>query len=179
MMFKIVFAALTASVLIATATASNPQTIQSDKGPKYFFSAFFKGNPPDCRTFYPVPIGTLPSRKDSDQVCLPPPIAVIPEYGREYAQLMRRAIRAGIRGDYDSALILFRRAHLMEISKDYFGYSNREALRGIHGALVAKRYQQDPHPVERLTPQFFWYYWTGTGDRGNWGRNIVNQTNQY
>ena len=171
-MLKPIFATLTASVLVTTATSINAQT---SKSPKYFFSDFFKGKPSDCRTFYPLPIGELPSRQDADFVCIPPPIAIIPEYGRDYAQIMRRAIRAGIRGDYDSALIHFRRAHLIEISKNHLGYSNREALRGIQGALVAKRYRLDPHPNKRLTPQFFWYYWTGTGDRGNWGRNFERQ----
>lgn len=170
-MVKKLFASITASALIATATPVNAQT----GIPKYFLGSFFKGNPPDCKTFYPEPIGTVPSRTASDGVCLPPPIAIIPGYGKTYAQLMRKGIDAGMRGDYDTALIDFRRAHQIEIAKNYLGYSNREALRGISGATVAKRYQLEPHPSKRLTPEFFWYYWTGWGERGNWGKNIVDR----
>jgi hypothetical protein len=165
-------ATIIASLLVTTAASVNAQ---SEKIPKYFLSDFFKGKPPNCKTLYPPPIGSLPSRTESNQVCVPPPIAIIPEYGVKYAQLMRKGIQAGIRGDYNTALINFRRAHSIEISKNYLKYSNREALRGINGALVAKRYQQNPRPSKRLTPQFFWYYWTGTGDRGNWGTNIIEQ----
>lgn len=169
---KEIIAIVTAALLVASTTPTNAQTSRSSK---YFFSDFFKGRPSDCQTSYPVPIGTIPSRQDANLGCLPPPIAIIPGYGKIYAQLMRRAIQAGVRGDYDSALIHFRRAHLIEISKNHLGYSNREALRGIQGALVAKRYRKNPHPSKRLTPEFFWYYWTGTGDRGNWGRNFERQ----
>ena len=124
--------------------------------------------------YYPEPIGRLPSHRlsENDDLCTPPPVAIIPKYGKEYARLMRNGINAGVSGDYDSALINFRRAHLIEISKNYLGYRNREALRGINGATVAKRYYKDPHPSERLTPQLFWYHWTGTGDRGKWGKVI-------
>jgi hypothetical protein len=167
-----IFATITASVLVATAAPINAQIY---KGSRYFLSDFFKQEQPDCKIFYPVPIGAVPSRIASDRVCLPPPLAIIPGYGKEYARIMRKGIQAGIRGDYDTALINFRRAQQIEIAKNYLGYNNREALRGINGALVAMRYQQNPHPSKRLTPQFFWYYWTGTGDRGNWGRNINEQ----
>ncbi len=168
-MEKKIVATITASVLIATVTPLNAQTY---KGSRYYFSDFFKDKPSDCKNFYPVPIGEVPGHRASDDVCLPPPITIIPEYGKDYAQLMRRGIQSGLRGDYDTALINFRRAHSIEISKNYLGYTNREALRGINGAMDGKRYQQNPHPNKRLTPQFFWYYWTGTGKRGNWGRNF-------
>ncbi len=168
-MLKKIFATLAASALVITAA---PINAQSDNGQRYFFRNILD-EPPNCQTFYPEPIGTLPSRMDDDQICLPPPIAIIPKYGRYYARLMRTAINAGINGDYDTALINFRRAHLIEMSKNHLGYSNREALRGINGAVVAKRYQINPHPDNRkLTPEFFWYHWTGTGERGNWGRII-------
>lgn len=166
-MFKKVFATITVSVLMAAAPI-NAQSYAS----KYFFSDFFKNKPSDCKTFYPVPVGAVPGHKAPDDVCMPPPITIIPGYGRDYAQLMRKGIQAGVTGDYNTALLNFRRAHLIEISKNYLGYSNREALRGINGALDAKRYQQNPHPNKRLKPQFFWYYWTGIGKRGNWGRNF-------
>ncbi len=166
-MFKKVFATITVSVLMAAAPI-NAQSYPS----KYFFSDFFKNKPSDCKTFYPVPVGAVPGHKAPDDVCMPPPITIIPGYGRDYAQLMRKGIQAGITGDYNTALLNFRRAHSIEISKNYLGYSNREALRGINGALEAKRYQQNPHPSKRLKPQFFWYYWTGIGRRGNWGRNF-------
>ena len=146
-----------------------------ERAPKYFRSSFYKNKPSDCKIFYPVPVGAVPSHKASDKTCLPPPLAIIPEYGKNYARLMKRGIRAGMRGDYNTALINFRRAHQIELSKDYLGYTNREALRGINGAMVAQRYQLEPHPVKRLTPKFFWYYWTGTGDRGNWGRHIIER----
>jgi len=165
---------LIAAALIAIATIL-PAQAQMTREPKYFRSSFYKNNPPDCKIFYPVPIGAVPSRKAPDDTCLPPPLAIIPEYGKNYTRLMKTGIRAGIKGDYNTALINFRRAQQIEISKDYLGYTNREALRGINGAMVAQRYQLEPHSVKRLTPKFFWYYWTGTGDRGNWGRNIIER----
>jgi len=165
-MLKQFFALLAASALLVTTA---PINAQSNNEQRYFFSDFYD-EPSNCQIFYPEPIGKLPSFLTGDQACLPPPIAIIPGYGSSYARLMRNAINAGIKGDYNTALINFRRAHLIEISKNYLGYTNREALRGINGALVAKRYQVEPHPDKRLTPQFFWYYWTGTGKRGNWGK---------
>ena len=162
----------TLAVLIAIATAL-PTQAQTTRELKYFRSSFYKNNPSDCKIFYPVPVGAVPSRKAKDDTCLPPPLAIIPGYGKDYTRLMKTGIRAGIRGDYKTALINFRRAQQIEISKDHLGYTNREALRGINGAMVAQRYQIEPHPVKRLTPKFFWYYWTGTGDRGNWGKNII------
>jgi len=48
-----------------------------------------------------------------NKICLPP-IAIIPKYGSYYARLMRIAINAGLRGDYDTALINFRRARLID-----------------------------------------------------------------
>lgn len=165
-MLKKIFATLTASAVVITAA---PINAQSDNGQRYFFRNFLD-EPPDCEKFYPEPIGTLPSRMAEDQICLPPPLTIIPKYGRNYARLMRIAIKAGIKGDYDTALINFRRAHLIEISKNHLGYSNREALRGINAAVVAKRYQRHPDPNNnKFTPEFFWYHWTGTGERGNWG----------
>ena len=143
--------------------------------PKYFYSSFYKNKPSDCKIFYPVPVGAVPSHKAKDDTCLPPPLVIIPEYGKEYTRLMKTGIRAGIRGDYNTALINFRRAQQIEIAKGYLGYANREALRGINGAMVAQRYELEPHAVKRLTPKFFWYYWTGTGDRGNWGRHILDR----
>lgn len=172
MMVKKNFVTITASILIATAAPINAQTY---KDSNYYFSDYFKDKPSECNTFYPVPIGAVPGHRAPDDVCVPPPITIISGYGREYTGLMRRGIQSGIRGDYDTALINFRRAHSIEISKNYLGYSNREALRGINGAINAKRYQHNPHPSKRLTPQFYWYYWTGTGKRGNWGRNFNQQ----
>jgi len=166
--------ALIATALIAIATAI-PTQAQMAGEPKYFHSSFYKNKPSDCKIFYPVPVGAVPSRKAPDDTCLPPPLAIIPGYGKDYTRLMKTAIRAGIRGDYNTALINFRRAQQIEISKNYLGYTNREALRGINGAMVAHRYQLEPHPVKRLTPKFFWYYWTGTGARDNWGRNIIER----
>ncbi len=168
-MGKKFFATITVSILLATAA---PIKAQNYKSSSYFYSDFFKNKPSDCKTFYPVPIGAVPGHKAPDDVCIPPPLTIVPKYGKKYAQLMRRGIQAGIRGDYDTALANFRRAELIEISNNYLGYTNREALRGINGALIAKRYRQNPHPNKRLTPQFFWYHWTGTGKRGNWGRNF-------
>jgi hypothetical protein len=169
MLKKISVTLLAASTVVITAT---PINAQSYKNQRYFLSDFFD-KPPNCTMFYPEPVGKLPGLMNVHKICLPPPIAIIPKYGRHYERLMRIAINAGIRGDYDTALFNFRRAHLIEISREYLGYSNREALRGINGALVAKRYQSNPHSSNtRMTPQYFWYYWTGTGDRRNWGRSL-------
>lgn len=170
-MLKKIFATLAVSAipLITAPTFAQSET-QSRKSPQYFLGDAFKGNPPNCLMYYPEPIGRMPGRSLSEDLCSPPPLAIIPRYGEDYAGLMRNGIRAGIRGDYDTALINFRRAELIEISKNYLGYRNREALRGINGARLAKRYKLYPHPVKRLTPQFFWYHWTGTGNRGNWGK---------
>lgn len=165
-----IISALAVTISIATAT---PISAQIKKEPQYFFSNFYKYKQFDCKIFYPVPIGPVPSRKAADETCLPPPLTIIPGYGKEYSRLMKKGIRAGIRGDYNTALMSFRRAHEIEIAKNYLGYTNREALRGINGAMVAQRYVTEPSPVKRLTPKFFWYYWTGTGDRGNWGRHII------
>lgn len=176
-MLKNTFVILAVSAIATIATPTNAQTdTESEQPQKYFLSEFFKHNPPECRIFYPEPIGSIPgwilSDKMSDDICSPPPIAIIPKYGKLYARLMSNAINAGIKGDYNTALINFRRAHKIELAQDFLGYRNREALRGINGAIVAKRYQYEPHPVKRLTPQYFWYYWTGTGDRGNWGKVV-------
>jgi hypothetical protein len=166
-MLKKISVILAASAVVITAAPINAQIYN---GQRYFLSDFFDKSP-NCEMFYPEPIGKLPSLMAVNKICLPPPIAIIPKYGIYYARLMRIAINAGLRGDYDTALINFRRARLIEISKEYLKYSNREALRGINGALVAKRYQSNPYANNtRLTPQYFWYYWTGTGDRSKWGR---------
>ena len=168
-MLKKISLPLVASALVITVAPINAQT---SNGQRYFLSDFFD-KPPNCETFYPEPIGKLPSRMAADRVCLPPPIAIIPKYGNYYGRLIHTAINAGVKGDYDTALIYFRRARLVEISKEYLGYSNRDALRGINGAVVAKRYKSNPHPDNtRFTPQYFWFYWTGTGDRSNWGRAL-------
>ena len=167
LMLKKISVTLVASVVITAA----PINAQSSNRQRYFLGDFDK--PPNCETFYPEPIGKLPSRMAADKVCLPPPIAIIPKYGNYYGRLMHTAINAGVKGDYDTALIYFRRARLVEISKEYLGYSNRDALRGINGAVVAKRYKGNPHPDnKKFTPQYFWFYWTGTGDRSNWGSNL-------
>ena len=167
-MIKKLSVTLAASAVVITAA---PVNAQSYNGEQYFLGEFFDKSP-DCEIFYPEPVGKLPSLMAVDKICLPPPIAIIPKYGNYYARLMDIAINAGIRGDYNTALLNFRRARLIEISKDYLRYSNREALRGINGAVVAKRYQSNPHPDHTRTPQYFWYYWTGTGDRSNWGRSL-------
>lgn len=183
-MIQKIFATLATSALIVTAApvhaqTSNGQLHQTYKGQRYFFSDFYDNDDqPRCKTFYPEPIGALPSRLGADDICLPPPIAIIPDYGSHYRHLMQTAISAGTRGDYNTALINFRRARLIEISKTHLGYSNLEALRGIHGSMIAKRYQRNSRPSKKFhhtntKSQYFWYYWTGTGKHSGWGRDSI------
>jgi ABC-type sugar transport system substrate-binding protein len=86
--------------------------------------------------------------------CIPNALWINPDYGLEYARLMRIAIKAAAnQDDYDTAFINFSRAQGIS------GVTDSEVRRGLLGATLAKAIQKNP--IQGYFPSRIWLLVTG------------------
>lgn len=86
--------------------------------------------------------------------CIPNALWINPDYGLEYARLMRIAIKAAAnKDDYDTAFINFSRAQGIS------GVTDSEVRRGLLGATLAKAIQKNP--IQGYFPSRIWLLVTG------------------
>ncbi|MBD2211108.1 hypothetical protein H6G27_14605 [Nostoc linckia FACHB-104] len=91
--------------------------------------------------------------------CIPNGLWINPSYGKEYARLMRIAIKAAAnKDDYDTAFINFSRAQAIS------GVTDSEVRRGLLGAILAKSLQKNP--VQGYFPSRIWLLVTGEFSEG-------------
>ncbi|WP_017652805.1 hypothetical protein [Fortiea contorta] len=91
--------------------------------------------------------------------CIPNALWINPDYGAEYARLMRIAIKAAAnKDDYDTAFINFSRAQGIS------GVTDSEVRRALLGAILAKAIQKNP--VQGYFPSRIWLLVTGEFSEG-------------
>ncbi|BAY23387.1 hypothetical protein NIES2100_31520 [Calothrix sp. NIES-2100] len=90
--------------------------------------------------------------------CIPNGLWINSNFGAEYARLMRIAIKAANREDYDTAIINFSRAQSIS------GVTDSEVRRGLLGAILAKSLQKNP--VQGYFPSRIWLLVTGEFSEG-------------
>ncbi|OUL18184.1 hypothetical protein [Nostoc sp. 106C] len=92
--------------------------------------------------------------------CIPNGLWINPNYGLEYARLMRIAIKAAAnKDDYNTAIINFSRAQGIS------GVTDSEVRRGLLGAILAKSLQKNP--VQGYFPSRIWLLVTGEFSQGS------------
>jgi hypothetical protein len=111
--------------------------------------SFAQNNRSQCFSQFTKKQGNLSDSGD----CIPDPLEVNAEYGAEYSRLMRIAINAALKDDFNTAIINFYRAQ--EIS----GIADLEVRRGLLGAIMARAVQKNP--VTGYSPVRMWLLITG------------------
>jgi hypothetical protein len=96
--------------------------------------SFAQNNRSKCVSQFTNKPGNLTDSGD----CIPYQLWVNAEYGAEYSRLMRIAINAATKDDFNTAIINFYRAQ--EIS----GVTDSEVRRGLLGAIMARAIQKNP-----------------------------------